>query len=250
MTTMAGRMLFGFAVSSRIAMSAAADHSRWRPSARIQKLYADHLRSVPAIGVERALHYTEYYKKLAPADTSAMQRSAESLAYHLDRRSIRIHDDELIVGSHTEHRIGAICHVEKAGGAMLEDVLSFPTRDVNPLALAASDKWTLLRKVIPYWLNRNLAMRAFSLSEKVKYAGEQLNAVHFVINEAAGVAHFLPDYGELIRLGTRGLRAKVEAQLDRDTLPPAGREYLEASLLVLGAVERFADRYWVEAGRI
>ena len=130
-------------------------HSTWQPSAGIQKLYADHSAATPTIGAERALHYTEYYKKRAAPEASALRRSAESLAYHLDRRSIRIHEGELIVGSHTEHRIGAICHIEKAGAAMLEDVLSFETRDVNPLALALPGvKWTLLRKVIPYWLNR------------------------------------------------------------------------------------------------
>ncbi len=230
--------------------SAAEESSRWRPSPRIERLYADHSRCAPALGAERALHYTEYYKTVAPRDASALRRSAESLAYHLDRRSIQIHDDELIVGTHTEHRIGAICHIEKAGAAMLEDVLDFETRDVNPLSIAPGMKWTLLRKVVPYWLNRNLAMRAFSLREKVKYAGEQLNAVHFVINEAAGIAHFLPDYSELIRLGTRGLRAKVEERFERGALPPEGPEYLEASLLVLEAVERFADRHRVEAERL
>ena len=176
---------------------------------------ADHSRCVPAIGVERALHYTDYYKKLAPSGASSLRRSAESLAHHLDHRSIQIYDDELIVGTHTEHRIGAICHIEKAGAAMLEDVLSFEKRDVNPLAVPPGTKWTLLRRVIPYWLNRNLAMRAFSGREKLKYASEQLNAAHFVINEAAGVAHFLPDYGELIRLGTRGLRDKIEQRRRR-----------------------------------
>ncbi|MBW2444467.1 MAG: hypothetical protein JRG83_00940 [Deltaproteobacteria bacterium] len=231
-------------------MGAAVDRPDWLPSPQIQKLYADHSQSVPSIGVERALHYTEYYKKLVPPGASALQQSAEALAHHLDQRTVRIHDGELIVGSHTEHRIGAICHIEKAGAAMLEDVMSFETREVNPLALAPGEKWTLLRKVIPYWLTRNLAMRAFTLREKVKYAGEQLNAVHFVINEAAGVAHFLPDYGELIRLGTRGLRAKIEARLGRGSLPADGRDYLEASLRVLEAIERFADRHRAEAERL
>jgi formate C-acetyltransferase len=205
---------------------------------------------VPAIGIERALHYTDYYKKLAPTGASALRQSAESLAHHLDCRSIRIFDDELIVGTHTEHRIGAICHIEKAGAAMLEDVLSFETRDVNPLAVPPGTKWKLLRKVVPYWLNRNLAMRAFPLREKVKYAGDQLNALHFAINEAAGVAHFLPDYGELILLGTRGLRDKIQQRRQCGALPKDGDEYLEASLLVLDAIDRFADRYRIEAERL
>ena len=99
-------------------MSAAADSPGWRPSLRMQKLYADHSHCAPALGVERALHYTEYYKKLAPRQASALRQSAESLAHHLDRRSIRNHDDESIVGTHTEHRIGTICHIEKAARLM------------------------------------------------------------------------------------------------------------------------------------
>ncbi|MBW2725132.1 MAG: hypothetical protein JRE71_12145, partial [Deltaproteobacteria bacterium] len=231
-------------------MNAAADTPRWEPSPRIQKLYDDHAQATASVGAERALHYTHFYKKLASPDASSLLLNAESLAYHLEHRSIEIHQGELIVGTHTEHRIGAICHAEKAGAAMLEDLLQFETRDVNPLALAPGMKWQLLRKVVPYWLNRNLAMRAFSLRKKVKYASEQLSATHFVINEAAGVAHFLPDYAQLVTLGTHGLRAKIEDRLDRGDLPEQGREYLEASLLALDAVERFSDRYCDEAKRI
>ncbi|MCP5044125.1 MAG: hypothetical protein GY944_24110 [bacterium] len=222
----------------------------WKPSPRIQKLYADHSHSTASIGAERALHYTDFYKKLASPEASALLLNAQSLAYHLDNRSIQIHDDELIVGTHTEHRIGAICHAEKAGAGMLEDVLQFESRDVNPLALGKGMKWKLLRKVVPYWLNRNLAMRAFPLREKVEYAAEQLNATHFVINEVAGVAHFLPDYATLVALGTNGLREKVEARLAQGDLPEDGHDFLSATLLCLDAVERFSDRYRDEARRI
>jgi len=54
---------------------------RWQPSSEIQKFHADHLK----------------------------------------RRTIAVHPGELIVGSNTEHRMGAICHIEKAGSA-----ISFP----------------------------------------------------------------------------------------------------------------------------
>ncbi len=221
----------------------------WQPSPEIQALQADHLKSRPALGAERAIHYTEYWKRESGKHTPACLRNAGALAYHLERRSIRIYPGELIVGSHTEHRIGAICHIEKAGSAMLEDLFRFEKRAVNPLRLDSDAKWALLRSAIPYWLSRNLAMRAFPLREKLKYAGKQLDAAHFVINEAAGVAHFLPDYEQIIELGTDGLRAKVEERIDRGGLDADGRDYLEASLVCLSAVERFADRYRAEAER-
>ncbi|MBW2233766.1 MAG: hypothetical protein JRH17_25600, partial [Deltaproteobacteria bacterium] len=203
----------------------------WQPSPEIQALQADHSKSRPSLGAERAIHYTEYFKREAGGDIPPCLLNAGALADHLERRSIRIHPGELIVGSHTEHRIGAICHIEKAGSAMLEDLFRFEKRSVNPLALDSGAKWTFVRSAIPYWLNRNLAMRAFPLREKVKYATEQLGGAHFVINEVAGVAHFLPDYEQVIQLGTDGLRAKVEARMDRGGLDAEARDYLEASLV-------------------
>jgi formate C-acetyltransferase len=88
--------------------------SSWSPSERIQRLAAEHGRAVPAVGVERAIHYTDFYKNEAKRYSTAQQLNAHSLAHHLRRRTIRIYDHELIVGTHTEHRIGAICHIEKA----------------------------------------------------------------------------------------------------------------------------------------
>jgi formate C-acetyltransferase len=217
--------------------------SGWRPSPEIQALYSDHLESRPGLGAERAIHYTEYWKREAGRDTPSCLANAGALAHHLEKRSIQIYPGELIVGSHTEHRVGAICHIEKTGTVMLEDLFRFEKRSVNPLHVDAGVKWALLRSAIPYWLNRNLAARAFPLREGLKYAGDQLRAAHFVINEAAGVAHFLPDYEQVIQLGTDGLRAKIEERIDHGDLDTDGRDYLDASLVCLNAVERFADRY-------
>jgi len=222
----------------------------WQPSPEIQAVYADHVACPPALGAERAIHYTEYWKRKATKAEQPCRKNAGALAYHLERRTIRIHPGELIVGSHTEHRVGAICHIEKAGSIMLEDLLRFEKRSVNPIRLETGTKRALLRSPIPYWLNRNVAMRSFPLRERIGYARDQLRAAHFVINEAGGVAHFLPDYEELIRIGTEGLRAKVHERIDQGGFGPEGLDYLEASLVVLTAVERFADRYREEARRL
>ena len=80
---------------------------------------------MPAVGAERAIHYTDFYKNEAQRYSTAQQRNAHSLAHHLRHRTIRIYDNECIVGTHTEHRIGAICQIEKAGVLMLEDLFRF-----------------------------------------------------------------------------------------------------------------------------
>ena len=105
--------------------------NNWRPSPAVTALRADHDASTPGLGAERAIHYTEFYK--SSRNPSAAIQKAEALAYHLARRSIQIFDGEMIVGHHTEHRIGAICYAELAGVVMLEDILRFETRPTNPL---------------------------------------------------------------------------------------------------------------------
>lgn len=221
----------------------------WVPSKRIQQLAAEHRRAVPSLGAERAIHYTDFYKNEAQRYSTAQQLNAQSLAHHLTRRSIRIYDNELIVGTHTEHRIGAICHIEKTGVVMLEDLFRFEKRAVNPLAIDPKARWTLLRSVIPYWLNRNIAMRSFPPMQRIRFIKEQLSGTWFTVNEAGGIAHFLPDYESIIELGTEGLRERVIARQAQGRLSEAQRDFLDASLVALRAIEAFADRYRTEADK-
>ena len=217
--------------------------SNWVPSEKIQHLLKDHNSSTPSLGAERAIHYTEFYKKEASKYPSAHIRRAECLAYHLQNRTINIYDDEIIIGSHTEHRIGAICHVELAGNFMLEDILKFENRPVNPLYVGSKNKRILVTKVFPYWLVRNLTAKSFPFLNGVKYITEQLNASLFIVNEAGGIAHFLPDFGELINLGTSGLRKKIETSFRIKTLAQPNIDTLNANLIALKALEDFAGCY-------
>ncbi len=214
----------------------------WQPSVALLKLRADHQASVPALGAERAIHYTEFYK--ANRISSPALRKARALADHLARRSIRIHPGEVIVGSHTEHRIGAICFAELAGVAMLEDIFRFPSRRTDPLHIDPAARRKLLFSVIPYWLSKNLAAQAFPLLKRLAYFRDQLAGKRFIITEAGGVAHFLPNYADLIGQGTEGLRTRIAKVMNRQPAwPKENRDQLEANLIALEALEAFADRY-------
>lgn len=213
----------------------------WQPSVAVMKLRGDHDNSVPAVGAERAIHYTNFYK--TTKEPSAALLKAKALADHLARRSIRIYDGEVIVGTHTEHRIGAICYAELAGVVMLEDIFRFNSRQTNPLHMDGPTKRKLLLSVIPYWLTRNLAARAFPLAKRLKYFRDQLDGTRFIITEAGGVAHFVPNFEDIIAQGTNGLRARIQAGLKTPGLSPQKRDQLDANLIALAALEGFSDRY-------
>ncbi len=205
------------------------------------KLRADHDAATPALGAERAIHYTEFYK--SSREPSAAIKKAKALADHLARRSIRIFDGEMIVGHHSEHRIGAICYAELAGVVMLEDIFRFEGRKIDPLHVDRASKRKLLRSVIPYWLPRNLTVKAFPILKYLKSAREQLKGDLFIIPESGGIAHFVPNYRDVIAQGTDGLRARVETVLQRPGLSQEQRDQLQANLIVLDGLEVFAERY-------
>ena len=214
----------------------------WRPSAAIGKLRADHDASTPSVGVERAIHYTKFYK--TTKEPSPPLRKAKALADHLARRSIQIHNNEIIVGSHTEHRIGAICYPELAGVLMLEDIFRFKSREINPLHIDPSAKRKLLLSVVPYWLSKNLTAQAFPLIKRLQYFSDQLAGERFIITEAGGIAHFPPNFEDLITQGTEGLRARIHNVLKQDpALSQEKRNQLEANLIAIDALEDFSDRY-------
>lgn len=205
------------------------------------KLASDHNNAAASLGAERAIHYTEFYKR-SSAPSPAIKK-AQALAWHLQQRTLNIYDDELIVGSHTEHRIGAICHVELAGCAMLADLFKFEKRKINPLHVAPAAKRKLMRSVIPYWLTRNLPMQVTPRRVRLNYIFRQSGAKEFTINEAGGIAHFLPDYETIIRLGTNGLRSRIEERAQVPGLSAEQQDQLKANLIAVEALETFVDRY-------
>tara|TARA_R110002049_G_scaffold307355_1_gene507543 strand:- start:11395 stop:13752 length:2358 start_codon:yes stop_codon:yes gene_type:complete len=213
----------------------------WMPSETVARLRAAHDASAPGLGAERAIHYTNFYK--TSREPSAALKKAQALADHLARRSIQIADGEMFAGHHTEHRIGAICYAELAGVVMLEDIFRFETRATNPLHVDPASRRELLLSVIPYWLPRNLAAKAFPVSKVVRNVREQLKADQFIIPETGGIAHFVPDYPEVLAQGTDGLRARIEAALENPSLNADQRNQLKANLIALEGLEVFSDRY-------
>tara|TARA_R110002072_G_scaffold27869_1_gene90299 strand:+ start:261 stop:2537 length:2277 start_codon:yes stop_codon:yes gene_type:complete len=211
------------------------------PSEAVVRLRAAHDASMPGLGAERAIHYTNFYK--TSREPSAALKKAGALADHLARRSIQIADGEMFAGHHTEHRIGAICYAELAGVVMLEDIFRFESRRTNPLYVDPVSRRELLLSVIPYWLPRNLAAKAFPLSKVVRNVREQLRADQFIIPETGGIAHFVPDYPEVLAQGTDGLRARIETRLEDGSLTAGQVNQLKANLIALDGLDAFAGRY-------
>ncbi|WP_287155227.1 pyruvate formate lyase family protein, partial [Candidatus Solincola tengchongensis] len=162
---------------------------------------------------ERALLVTEYFRKHDDPEEPMPVRRAKALRYILANKSVRIYPHELIVGNVGSHRVSAIMQPELAGVFMSEDLLWIDRRKTTPLRISWPDRFRLLTRVIPYWLTRNMNWRAFrDRRHFLRYVREQLRPTYYLINEAGGIGHFLPDYEKMLRLGVEGFLELMEGK--------------------------------------
>ena len=201
------------------------------------------LSSPVMLCIERAELVTEFFKHHDNKKEPMVIRKARALKYLLQNKSVRIFDDELIAGNVGSKRKSAIIQPELAGVFMCEELLWIDKRKTNPHPSPWSDRIKLLTKVIPYWLTRNMAFRAFKgrVGHLVNYVVEQLNATYYLINEAGGIGHFLPDYEKMIRIGIRGYLESIK---------DADGELHQAARIACEGLADYTERLSNEAHRL
>jgi len=183
---------------------------------------------------ERAFLITGYFRHEDDPTEPPAVRKARALHYVLTHKSVEIHPGELIVGNAGTSRNVCILQPELASVYMSEELLWIDRRRVNPMKISWPEKLRLLKEVIPYWLPRAMPTRMLpDPLTAVRYVADQLRPRSYLINEAGGIGHFLPDYARMLLLGTRGFRGLLEGREG---------ELYRAARIVCEALEIWADR--------
>ncbi len=218
-------------------------------TSRVYRLRKAVQRARPGICAERALLVTEYYRDKPNRKKPAIIQRAEALRHVLKSRSARIYDHELLVGSFSSRRVGGGILPELHGVAQLLDLNSFDTREVNPLEIDEEDRAALKRKVFPFWATRHLAARAFPFYKAPGFYRESLKATRYLINEAGGISHFVPDYELLLREGISGISRRAARAMD-SARDQEQKDFHAAVQIVCKGVEEMAAAYEKEARRL
>ena len=180
---------------------------------RARKIRQELLSSPRHLCPERALLITEYFKHEDDPAEPMKVRKARALHYLLTHKSVEIYPGELIAGNAGTSRNACILQPELASVYMSEELLWIDRRQVNPMKISWAEKLRLATEVIPYWLPR--AMPSRMLPDPVtaaRYLSEQLRPRSYLINEAGGIGHFLPDYARMLGQGTRGFLESIEGK--------------------------------------
>ncbi|MBI4699750.1 MAG: glycyl-radical enzyme activating protein [Deltaproteobacteria bacterium] len=231
----------------QVSVDTAGDEPPRAPSAgefspRVWRLRQAVQQSPPAICPERALLVTEYFRRHARSSEPMVLQKAEALRHVLRRRRAQIYDDELLVGSFSSKRVGGSIFPELHGVAVMEDLLAFRRREVNPLAIEPAEILALATRVLPYWSTRFLALRAFPLPRALRFVGDQLGAKRYLINETGGISHFVPDYRRLLALGTSGIAAQAQSA-EASTGDDEKRTFYRAVTIACEGIEELAAPY-------
>jgi pyruvate formate-lyase/glycerol dehydratase family glycyl radical enzyme len=185
-------------------------------SPRFEQIRKTLLSTPVCLCPERALLITEYFKKHDNKKEPMVIRRARALEYLLANKKINIFPGELIAGNMGTSRISAIMQPELASVFMSEELLWIDRRKTTPFKMPFKERLNLFLKVNPYWLTRNLAFKAFfpNLGRMARYTKEQLNATYYLINEAGGIGHFLPNYERLLKSGLNGYLKELDGRED------------------------------------
>ena len=212
-------------------------------SQRFRRIKQELLSTPVYLCPERAYLVTDYFKHHDDPKEPMVIRRAKALRHILQHKSVHIYPDELIVGNVGSRRISAIIQPELAGVFMSGDLLWIDKRKTTPLRIPWSDRLKLLFRVFTYWLFRNMPFRAFypRFRQFIRFAVEQLSATYYIINEAGGIGHFLPNYENMLKLGVRGY---LEAMAGKE-----GDLHNAARIACEGLVD-FARRVAQEAERL
>ncbi|MEE1086625.1 MAG: formate C-acetyltransferase/glycerol dehydratase family glycyl radical enzyme [Schaedlerella sp.] len=201
----------------------------------------------PIICTERAVIWTEVFSK-NEAEVP-IKKAALALAETLDRMTIFINEEDLIVGNQGNGlRASTLNPIVNTWAA--DELDRFEERDGSRFRIEEKAK-EKIREYTEYWKGRNVFDTTMSLlSEETK---EAMDALVFTCGYtlSKGCGHWLVNFENVLRTGFYGLEKKVEEKLKNcDYTSATGIDEIplyQSLIITCQAVKRFAERYAVLA---
>ncbi len=197
---------------------------------------------------EVAFLKTEFYKQNGFSQPTPIHR-ARRLAYVLERKTVTIWPDELVVGNFTSKRRGAQVW-EEYSGALFGTILHKLNRQ-QPVSFRCSreDRIRFYREVLPFWLKHGLVRKAYRSLADFRLAFARISDMSTGFNNnLSGIAHFVVNYERMLQLGTSGIIREIEAAKKQHS--ENNQEFYDGAIIALRALETFARRYADELERL
>lgn len=215
---------------------------------RMEKFREDVLNKKPYICAERAMLVTETYQK--HKNQPAVVKRALMLKNILEKMSIYIEDETLIVGNQAASNKDAPIFPEYTLEFVMNELDSFEKRDGDVFYITEETK-EKLRSIAPFWENNNLRARGGALLPEEVGVFMETGFFGMEGKLNSGDAHLAVDYPTMLKTGLKGYEERVKAiKSELDLCVPENIDkncFYKAVLIVIDAVKTFAHRYAVLA---
>lgn len=206
----------------------------------------------PEMDLENARILTEGFKETE--GEPLVVRKAKAFRKQCREKSVKIWDDELIVGcSGSKRRAGILC-ADTCWSVLNEELDSISNRAYDPFYLRDEDRQSFEREIKPYWKGRsNYEEWLAQIPEDTRILRD--NGVIYINRKAVrGFGETTAGYTWLLREGLAGIEKAVQRRRARlDLTVPGDYEkdyYLKSLLIVAEGVKILALRYSDEALRL
>lgn len=215
---------------------------------RMEKFREDVLNKKPYICAERAMLVTETYKE--HKNQPAVVKRALMLKNILDKMSIYIEDETLIVGNQAASNKDAPIFPEYTLEFVINELDTFEKRDGDVFYITEETK-EKLRSIAPFWENNNLRARGGALLPEEVDVFMETGFFGMEGKLNSGDAHLAVDYSTMLQTGLKGYEERVkQLRSELDLCVPENIDkncFYKAVLIVIEAVKNFAHRYAVLA---
>jgi formate C-acetyltransferase len=229
---------------------------------RVKKLKDKTTAARPFVCWERGKIITESYK--ATAGEPKVMRRALALKDILEKMSLAVDEDELIVGNHASGINGAPLYPEFSIEFLVKEMDEFARRPYDNFDVCEKTK-QVIGEIAPYWRGQThedlvVSVTRRVLPEEVLPVWEEgpfrLNDILYNgVRKSAGDGHMIPDYFRLMKEGIPGVIAEARAALEKldyqyDTDAFKKKLFLDAVLVSFQAVAAWFRRFAEEARRL
>ena len=216
---------------------------------RIERLRNESISTLPSVSGERAKLITSFYGSLNPGGNSVPVCRALAFQRLLEKQSIHIGEDELLVGERGPGPKATPTYPELCSHT-LEDLRILPTRGKTPFQIDESTRALYANTIIPFWDGRSMRDRVFAaMSPEWTAAFEAGVFTEFMEQRSPGHA-VLDD--KIYRLGFADFKAWIESsqeciEASDDPTKSEKLEELTAMSICCDAIIRFAERHAEQA---
>ncbi len=197
------------------------------------------------LDIERPRYITESYKQTDGQPECI--RQAKALANFLDKRTIFIFEDELIVGNYGFIPSAITCYPELEETAILHGVMEGDLHD-----MLSDEHRKEFVEICKYWEGKSIGDRVRAIIPEDTKDFYDFNGVCETLHHRRDKL-ILVNYDKAFKIGLNGVIQQVEAKLaelqahvpeDMDTKQYIdSKNFLEAMLITLKAMIRFANRF-------